>query len=96
MNFLKIASAMTMSIAFAAPVLAEDAAGEGPSFEPAAMSTLTRAEVLADLQAWRESGMAELQAGEATPDPFDVRYQSAAQRYAALRSEQRVASSKSK
>jgi hypothetical protein len=47
-------------------------------------STLTRAEVLADLRAYRESGLAELDRGEA-PAFFTPQYAAAEARYAQLR-----------
>jgi hypothetical protein len=47
-------------------------------------STLSRAEVLADLQVWKASGLAQLQHGD-TPNVFSVEYQRASALYAALR-----------
>lgn len=46
---------------------------------------LSRAEVLADLQIWRDSGMAELHAGEEPAWFNNPRYDAAATRYAAMR-----------
>jgi hypothetical protein len=47
-------------------------------------STLSRAEVLADLQIWQESGLADLQRID-MPDVYSAQYQRASARYAALR-----------
>jgi hypothetical protein len=47
-------------------------------------STLSRAEVLADIQIWRESGLAELQHAD-MPDVYSAQYQRASAKYAALR-----------
>jgi hypothetical protein len=52
-----------------------------PSEQP---SKLSRAEVLADLQVWKDSGLAELQNGY-TSTISDTKYQRALARYAALR-----------
>ena len=49
-------------------------------------STLSRAEVLADLEIWRRSGLAGLQRGEASPDTFSPQYREAHARYVAMRS----------
>ena len=64
--------------------LANEAYGDSPpDARPA--STLTRAEVLADLQVWRESGLTALDFGEAGVDAFSADYRNATDRYAALR-----------
>jgi hypothetical protein len=47
--------------------------------------TLSRAEVLADLEIWRSSGMAALDRGEASYDGFSPAYRRAQARYAELR-----------
>lgn len=47
-------------------------------------STLSRAEVLADLQVWKASGLAQLQHGD-MPDVYGAEYQRASALYAALR-----------
>ena len=49
-------------------------------------STLSRAEVLADLEIWRRSGLADLQRGEASPNTFSPQYREAHARYLAMRS----------
>jgi hypothetical protein len=56
-----------------------------------AESTLTRAEVLADLQIWRESGLAALSRGEAGYNVFTLAYRQAQARYRALRASPRYA-----
>ncbi|WP_251779595.1 DUF4148 domain-containing protein [Caldimonas mangrovi] len=48
-------------------------------------STLTRAEVLADLEIWRRSGLAAQGRGEASPDFFSEEYRQAHARYAAMK-----------
>lgn len=60
-------------------------AQESPSDAPMALSTASRAEVLADLQIWQRSGMAALQQGEAGPQVFDAPYRSALAAYTAMR-----------
>lgn len=54
-------------------------------------STLTRAEVIADLQLWRESGMADASPGEAIQEAYSARYRQAHARYLALRASPRYA-----
>jgi hypothetical protein len=71
----------------AAPYVAPPAAVTYESSPPAFIeqpSTLSRAEVLADLEAWKASGLAELQRGDA-PDYFSPQYQRASALYAGLR-----------
>ncbi|WP_280155819.1 DUF4148 domain-containing protein [Piscinibacter sp. XHJ-5] len=51
----------------------------------------SRAEVLAELEIYRRSGLAELEHGEAT-DTFSRQYRLASARYAAMRSSQEFAS----
>jgi hypothetical protein len=46
---------------------------------------VTRAEVLADLTIWRESGLADAQSGESASDPVSPNYLAALNRYQALR-----------
>jgi hypothetical protein len=86
---IAVASAVAAAQAYAAdaaPLAAAPAAvayGAVPasSEQP---STLSRAEVLADLQVWKASGLAELQNGY-TSAASDTPYQRALARYAALR-----------
>lgn len=49
-------------------------------------SELTREEVLAELQIWRESGLASLERGEVGADVHSAQYRRAAAKYAELRS----------
>ena len=49
-------------------------------------STLSRAEVIADLQIWREAGLADLYRGEASPNYESPAYRQAYARYVAVRS----------
>lgn len=60
--------------------------GASPSEAPVPSSTLTRAEVLADLECWRESGMADFRPVEAEADPMSAPYRTAYAKYEALRS----------
>ena len=48
-------------------------------------SEVTREEVLAELQLWRDSGLAALERGEVGTDIHSAEYQRAAAKYAALR-----------
>lgn len=54
-------------------------------------STVSRAEVLADLQLWRESGLASLNRGETGYDALSPAYREAHARYTALRASPRYA-----
>jgi len=54
-------------------------------------SMLTRAEVLADLQLWREAGMTDLTSGEGGYNVFSSRYREARARYQTLRASPRYA-----
>ena len=67
------------SVAAPTPVAYESA----PVFGEQA-SMLSRAEVLADLQVWKASGLAQLQHGD-MPDVYSAEYQRASALYAALR-----------
>ena len=62
--------------------MAEDSYSEQP---PLPASTLTRAEVLADLQIYRESGLADLDRGE-SQDTTTAAHARAEAKYAQLRS----------
>ena len=46
---------------------------------------LSRAEVMADIVIWRESGLADAQSGESASDPASPNYIAALSRYQALR-----------
>lgn len=50
------------------------------------VASLSRAEVLADLQIWREAGLHTFGQGEASADTSSVAYRRAVEQYAALRS----------
>ncbi|MBB3194873.1 DUF4148 domain-containing protein [Roseateles terrae] len=83
--FAFVATAFMMStVAFAH---GNHSAGEGaavPGASPA-QATVTRAEVLADLEIYRQSGLAALDSRDA-PNVFGADYQQAQARYKALRS----------
>ena len=61
--------------------------GEAGYKLPHAVSTKSRAEVLADLEIWRKSGLAEFEllGGEASHNDLDPRYLAAKARYEQLR-----------
>jgi hypothetical protein len=65
--------------------------GEAGYKVPTASSTKTRAEVRADLQIWRESGLWQYEAFGEGPNGFEPGYQAALARYAELRSSPRYA-----
>ena len=56
-----------------------------PSDSPVALSTASRAEVIADLQTWQRAGLDTLSAGEAGADVFSTRYLTAQANYEQLR-----------
>jgi hypothetical protein len=78
MNASKLIVCLVAPFCLAGTALAQDAA------PAAAERALSRAEVLADLQVWHESGMAALHGGD-EPAIFHPNYQATVQRYAALR-----------
>ena len=84
MNASKSIIALVACFAVAGSVLAAEGTEEAAASETAVETPLSRAEVLADLQIWRESGMAALQWRD-EPAMFDAGYDAAAARYAALR-----------
>ncbi|MDN5843850.1 MAG: DUF4148 domain-containing protein [Alcaligenaceae bacterium] len=53
----------------------------GSNDAQAAQHSLTRAEVAADLNAWRASGLAQAYAGRTTPDVFSSAYQAKLSHY---------------
>jgi hypothetical protein len=86
---IAVAGALATTQAYADETPAYAAAPSAVTYEPAPASsgqpsTLSRAEVLADLEAWKASGLAELQHGY-TPEVFTSQYRRAEARYAALR-----------
>jgi hypothetical protein len=81
MNALKLfliplAIASAAGVGMAQSVQAQDAVTEAP---------LSRGEVLADMQIWRESGLADLQTGESASDPTRAEYITTMARYHAMR-----------
>jgi hypothetical protein len=85
----------SLIVALAAAGSASIALADGPSFDFSKhRSTKTRAEVIADLEVYRASGLADLDGREGT-EFASVAYAKASQRYAELRKsaafEQRVA-----
>jgi hypothetical protein len=86
---IAVASAVATTQAFAddtatyaaTPAAGAYASAPGASNQP---SSLSRAEVLADLQVWKDSGLSELQNGY-TSEVFGTQYRRASERYAALR-----------
>ena len=52
--------------------------------QPAATASRSRAEVQADLEIWKLSGLADLELRD-SPDVFSERFREASERYAALR-----------
>jgi hypothetical protein len=73
---IPLAIATAAGVGMAQSVQAQDAATEAP---------LSRAEVLANMQIWRESGSADLQSSESASDPTRPEYIAAMARYRALR-----------
>jgi hypothetical protein len=71
----------------ASPAAVTDETAPAVSEQP---HTLSRAEVLADIQIWRESGLAELQHSD-MPDVYSAEYQRASAKYQALRKSPRFA-----
>jgi Domain of unknown function (DUF4148) len=82
MNVSKLIAALALPVALGTAAWANEDSALGL---PAPTSNLSRAEVLADLQIWRDAGLAELQDGEqsAVGTP---RHDAALARYATLRS----------
>lgn len=81
MNALKTMSLIGCAV-FALGLGAAQAADESA---PAPAAEVSRAEVLADLVIWRESGMANLHSGESVSDPVRPDVLAAMERYAGLR-----------
>ena len=65
-------------------ILLAVAAGPAAAQAPAGPA-LSRAEVLADLQLWQQSGMAAFTDGEASADSTNPAYRAAQSRYLAMR-----------
>lgn len=84
-----VASAVSMSQAYAADAAPSAASSTPAIYESAPVfsaepSGLSRAEVLADLEVWKASGLAALQRGD-RQDVYSAEYQRASALYAALR-----------
>jgi hypothetical protein len=89
MNVLKISKLIVAGLCVGLAGAA--AAADVDLLEPApAASGLTRAEVIADLQVWRESGLANLEHGDGAPFT-SLQYEQARARYAQLRAAPRFA-----
>lgn len=82
--FPRLSLALVTCLAALGTALAA-ADGASPADAPVPASTLTRAEVLADLEVWQQSGMAALHAGDGMPDVFSPRFAEAARQYVELR-----------
>lgn len=76
----------SFALAIACGAARADNDGASPADAPVPISALTRAEVLADLECWRESGMAAFTPGEADVDSLSAPYAAALAKYEALRS----------
>jgi hypothetical protein len=70
-QFALIAIALSALCAGTAVQAAEE------TYVPPSYSTLTRAQVQADLAAWRAAGLADESRGEQTPDVYSTKYRSA-------------------
>ncbi|RZU02944.1 DUF4148 domain-containing protein [Rivibacter subsaxonicus] len=84
MNALNTKSAMaalTLSMCLVTLGSAQAAEGDAAAFD----KPLTRAEVMADLQIWRESGLADLQKSEDPTASFSAEYRQAQARYERMR-----------
>lgn len=84
MNASKLVSILVAPFCVATAALAADLGPASESGAAMAAAPLSRAEVLADLQVWRESGLAELHGGD-DPAIFHPRYDACTARYLALR-----------
>jgi hypothetical protein len=85
---LAVASAIATTQAYADEAAPYAATPAAVTYESSSVvseqPSLSRAEVLADIQIWRESGLAELQHAD-MPDVYSAQYQRASAKYAALR-----------
>ncbi len=85
-NFLSSFITAALCATFAAASAAQAADGARPQDAPVPTSMRTRAEVLAELEIWREAGLNTFVPHEAEVDPFTSHaYQLALARYDALR-----------
>ena len=84
MTAFKLIACLAIPVFGCSAAFANEAYGDSPpDARPA--SALTRADVRADLQVWRESRLAAMDFGDAGTDAFSAEYRSATERYAALR-----------
>ncbi|QKH36133.1 DUF4148 domain-containing protein [Achromobacter pestifer] len=84
----------TFSLASAAAIVigifsSSATASEETQVPPPKPSELTRADRVADLQAWRASGLDELSRGESSPDIYGAEYRERYATYLRLRAEAR-------
>ena len=78
MNVSKLITVLVAPLCVCTGAMAQGAGGANPADAP-----VSRAEVLADLQIWRESGLAaEQQTGDRDPELFSDHYRAAEARYA--------------
>ena len=79
--------AITAAMLGTGAVVAQDATlgSWANATEPAATALRSRAEVQADLEIWKLSGLADLELRD-SPNVFSERYRQASERYAVLRS----------
>jgi hypothetical protein len=91
MNASKLLSVFLVPLCVGTAALAGESGSTSESSAGAAAAPLSRAEVLADLQVWRESGLAELSGGE-EPAIFKPGYDACLARYLALRASPAFAS----
>jgi hypothetical protein len=78
--------AITAAMLGTGAVVAQEATPESWATDtrPTATASRSRAEVQADLEIWKLSGLADLELRD-SPDVFSERYRQASERYAALR-----------
>lgn len=74
MNILK-SSLLVVALTTLGGAAAVSAQEETQFPQSTSISTLTREEVRADLQAWRDAGLGELTLGEQTADTHSAEYQ---------------------
>lgn len=83
MNVSKLMTVLALPLCLSGAAWAGDASSADKSPAAPTHAAMSRAEVLADLQIWRESGMAELNSGEVGL-AYTPAYEAAAARYEAL------------
>jgi hypothetical protein len=85
MNVSKLITVLAFPLCVTGAAWAHEASGTDNPGAAASEAPLARAEVLADLQVWRESGMAAVSDGE-EGRAYTPAHDAASARYAALRS----------